>query len=142
MSIKQFFSYTADYSGLETYASEAEARANVEACFNAVINKTPCYLQDELEDWCWGELRGVIRSGEVVALNARPDSEVESPRAELAALRARVGMVVTRLQEMEAHHCQGARSPAHGEYSFEQAKAYCHAVDLLKEALEAPTQAK
>lgn len=57
------------------------------------------------------------------------------PRAELAALRARVAAVLAELQGMEAYHRQAEKSLAHGEYSFERAEAYEHAADLLKEAL-------
>lgn len=72
--MKLFFSYTGDYGGFETYATEAEARANIAASFDALMDGGPRYFQDEVEEWCCGELRWVIRSGEVVALDARPDS--------------------------------------------------------------------
>jgi hypothetical protein len=62
----------------------------------------------------------------------------ERVRAELADLRARVGAAIATIRDMEAHHRQGARSPAHGGYSFERAEAYEHAADLLEAALEPP----
>lgn len=67
-----------------------------------------------------------------------PNPEMEGLRAELAALRGRVGTVVAELREVEKLYRQGEVSPAHGGYSFERAEAYEHAADLLKEALEAP----
>lgn len=140
--MKRFFSYTGDYGAFATFFKEEEARADIKASFDAVMDGGPQYLRDEIGDWCWGELRGVIRSGGVVPLDAPPHPEVESLRAELAALRERVGAVVATLQEMEANHRQGVHSPAHGGYSFERAEAYEHAADLLEEALEASTQAE
>lgn len=132
MSIKRFFSFTAPYCGFDSFATEAEARADIEACFDAVTDGT-----DETPGgWFWGELRGFVDGGEVVALDARPDSEAKSLQAELTALRARVGAVLAKLREMEKLYRQGEVSSAHGEYRFERAEAYEHAADLLSDALE------
>ncbi len=128
--MNRFFSYTAGYSGLEVYPTEEEARANFETCFEAVIDRTPHHLQDELGDWCWGELRGVIRSREVVALNARPDSEVESLRAALVELRSCVAEADREFDRLARSH---ARARREGHY-----EAYSCARKILRHAINAP----
>jgi hypothetical protein len=62
-----------------------------------------------------------VGDASIVDVPAIPDPEVERLRAELADLRARVGAAIAAIREMEAHHRQGVRSPAHGGYSFERA---------------------
>jgi hypothetical protein len=157
----RFFSIDAD-GDIERHDTAEEARREAKAALQSCIDGGEVF--EEAEYVAWGvflgsvhvnvlhthgpECRGPDECPEGVPMEYHswaeysivdePHPEVESLRAELAALRARVGTVLTKLQEMEAHHRQGARSPAHGEYSFERAEAYEHAIDLLKEALEAP----
>ncbi len=157
----RFFSIDADRT-VEQHKTAEEARREARAALQSCIDGGEVF--EEAEYVAWGvllgsvhvnvlhthgpECRGPDKCPEGVPMEYHswaeysivdePHPEVESLRAELAALRARVGTVVAKLQEMEAHHRQGVGSPAHGGYSFERAEAYEHAADLLEAALEPP----
>lgn len=133
--MRRFFTWSWDYS-FGTFQTEEEAQADLKRSIDVVIRSGPENV-NELEGWCWGEIRGTVHEdGRIVPMPPTPDTEAERLRAELADLHTRVGAALATLREMEAHHRQAVSSPAHGAYSFERAEAYDHAADLLTGAIE------
>lgn len=138
-NVKRFFSYSPD--GFVLHETAEEAKAEAEAALSLWTDGASVF--GGYSDIFWGVIWGTVHEGEhdyvgecsLVDLPPTPDPETERLRAELGALRARVGDVLAVLQDMEAHHRQGEKSLAHGGYSFERAEAYEHAADMLKEAL-------
>lgn len=127
--MNRFFTWSWDYS-FGTFQTEEEAQADLKRSVDVVLQSGPENL-NELDGWCWGELRGTVhKDGTIVPMPPTPDPEAERLRAELATFRARVESVSTTLRALEASYRAGEG------YNFERSEAYEHAADLLKAALD------